>query len=210
VEAASSPVSSQEPVSPPEPVVTFQSPAVPQQVSPVPFDLPTALPPDPVPAPGFQPFVPNTESSTQPPLADAAFVPALPPSYPVSSPIPGSAGFAEQPTPLSVRNILIFRGGERDGDIIRLDTFAGGECAVGRSDVPENQVVIRDDLKVSRLKHAIFECDDLGRYAVRDNNSANKVFVNENCIDVGPVALNSGDRIRIGLTEFEYVQEPIS
>ncbi len=107
------------------------------------------------------------------------------------------------------RNLLVIRSGSRNGERIRLDSFSNGQCAVGRSDVPENQVVIRDDLKVSRVQHAILVCGDDGRCFIQDNNSANKVYVNEERIDVAAVPLSNGDKIRIGLTEFEYLQEPI-
>jgi FHA domain len=107
-------------------------------------------------------------------------------------------------------SLLVFRSGAREGEIIRLDSFSSGQCAIGRSDVPQNQVVIRDDLKVSRVQHAILTCESLGGYSIRDNNSANKVFVNDRCIESAPVPLNHGDKIRIGLTEFEYLQEPVS
>ena len=110
----------------------------------------------------------------------------------------------------SLRSLLVIRSGARTGETIRLDSFPGGVCAIGRSDVPENQFVVRDDLKVSRVQHAILACDSSGQYAIRDNNSANRVFVNDRCIDSAPVPLNSGDRFRIGLTEFEFVREPVS
>ncbi len=109
-----------------------------------------------------------------------------------------------------LRGILIIRGGAREGETIRLDSFPGGLCAIGRSEVPENQLVVRDDLKVSRVMHAILTCDSSGQYSIRDNNSANRVFVNDQCIESAPVPLNSGDRFRLGLTEFEFVREPVS
>jgi hypothetical protein len=105
---------------------------------------------------------------------------------------------------------LVIANGERAGEKIPLDGFSGGVCAIGRSDVPENQIVIRDDPKVSRMQHAIISAGTDGRYLIRDNNSANRVFVNEECIDSAPVPLNPGDKIRVGLTEFEYVKEPVS
>ncbi|HLJ55067.1 MAG TPA: FHA domain-containing protein, partial [Chthonomonadaceae bacterium] len=108
------------------------------------------------------------------------------------------------------RSHLVFRSGERSGETVALDAFADGSCAIGRSDIPENQVVIRDDPKVSRFQHAILTRDDSGRYTIRDNNSANKVFVNEQCLDSAPAALSSGDRIRLGLTELEFVTEPLA
>jgi hypothetical protein len=125
---------------------------------------------------------------------------------------PPPPGFAPAPFPAAPvtaeRSVLVFRSGSRAGEAIPLEGFAGGQCAIGRSEVPENQIVIRDDLKVSRMQHAIVTCDSEGRCAVRDNNSANKVFVNDACIDSAPVPLNHGDRIRIGLTELEYLREP--
>ena len=108
------------------------------------------------------------------------------------------------------RSLLVFRSGARAGESILLDRFPNRQCAIGRSDVSDNQVVVRDDPKVSRVQHAILACDSSGRYTIRDNNSANKVFVNGKCLDSAPAPLNDGDRIRLGLTEFEYVMEPAS
>ena len=103
------------------------------------------------------------------------------------------------------RSLLVFRNGSRQGEKVRLDSFADGQCSIGRSEVPENQVVIRDDLKISRVRHAIVTCESSG-YTIRDNNSANKVFVNEQCIESAPVVLKHGDTIRIGLTELTYLR----
>ncbi len=111
---------------------------------------------------------------------------------------------------VACRSMLVFRSGARAGEAIQLESLPGGQCAIGRSEVPENQVVVRDDLKVSRVQHAILACDSAGQYTIRDNNSANKVFVNETYIESAPVPLNHGDKIRLGLTEFEFVREPAS
>jgi predicted component of type VI protein secretion system len=140
-------------------------------------------------------------------------IPSVERTVDISSATSGYAAF-DIPKPVApvnvrYRSLLIVRSGSRMGEQFSLDNFAGGVCAIGRSDVPENQVVIKDDLKVSRVQHAIVSREVSGKYSIRDNNSANKVYVNENCIDSAPVPLSNGDRIRIGLTEFEFAVEPI-
>ena len=171
-------------------------------VQPAPVELtPAWLEPAPTPAEPVHYEVPRD------PLAEPA---------PEMSWMAPAMDAATPPVPLDVepqprtnhRSMLVFRNGAREAEIVLLDNFLNGICAIGRSDVPENQVVIRDDPKVSRMQHAILASDSAGRYSVRDNNSANRVYVNEECIDSDPVLLNDGDRIRIGLTEFEYVKEP--
>jgi pSer/pThr/pTyr-binding forkhead associated (FHA) protein len=112
------------------------------------------------------------------------------------------------PANAAYRSLLIVKSGPHFGDKFKLDSYANGICAIGRSDVADNQIVIRDDLKVSRVQHAIVSREASGRYLIRDNNSANKVYVNDECIDSAPVPLKNGDRIRIGLTEFEFAVEP--
>lgn len=174
-----------------------------------------------VPAPPAAPAPRQTAPPTRTPTGATVSGLATERTVDISNPSAATAGF--QPAAHSARstanetairpayrNILVFRNGDRAGERISLDSFPDGRCAVGRSDMPENQIVIRDDLKVSRIQHAIFDCDGAGRYSIRDNNSANKVYVNEERIEEVPVLLNSGDRIRIGLTEFEFVQEPIA
>ena len=105
---------------------------------------------------------------------------------------------------------LVFRSGARKGEKISLDRFPNGSCAIGRSDVPENQIKIRDDNKISRVAHAIITRDGQGLFYIQDNNSVNKVYLNDQCIENKRSALQNGDKIRVGLTEFDYVNEPPS
>lgn len=178
------PLPTEAPPTPASPVKAVQ--AAPPEPAPV---RPDPRPPDPV--------LPSEETFD---LGRRGF--SLP-MTPESTTQPASTARAQQ-------HLLVFSSGARLGESIRLDDFPNGQCAIGRSEVPENQVVVRDDLKVSRVQHAILERDDLGQYTIRDNNSANKVFVNEQCLDSAPVPLSSGDKIRLGLTEFEFVTKPVS
>jgi hypothetical protein len=104
-------------------------------------------------------------------------------------------------------SFLVFRNGAHKGEKISLDRFPNGTCAIGRSDVPENQIKIRDDNKVSRVSHAIITRDTQGLFYIQDNDSVNKVYVNDQCIETKKIALQNGDKIRVGLTEFDYVNE---
>jgi len=176
--------------------------------------------PPPSDAPAPVGFMPAASTPAAPPAAPpASWQEAAAPSVPsnertvdISSAVNANVAF-DIPAPVAAnvsasRSLLLVRSGSRAGEMIRLDSFADGVCAIGRSDVADNQIVIKDDLKVSRLQHAIISREASGRYIIRDNKSANKVYVNDECIDSAPVPLSSGDRIRIGLTEFEFAVEP--
>jgi pSer/pThr/pTyr-binding forkhead associated (FHA) protein len=72
---------------------------------------------------------------------------------------------------------------------------------IGRG--PENDVVLDDDLRVSRQHAEVVGRDDAWR--VRDRDSRNGVFVNGT--RVTDVELRGGDRIRIGSHEFTFLQQ---
>ncbi len=177
-------------------------------VLPLPSDTPSPT--------GFAPpSSPSAAKTAPPPVPRQDPVPPVPAverTVDITSAVNAAPGFdipnPSAPASSSARNLLIVRSGSRMGETFNLDSFPGGVCAIGRSDVAENQIVIRDDLKVSRVQHAIVTREQSGRYSIRDNNSANKVYVNDTCIDTAPVPLSKGDRIRIGLTEFEFAVEP--
>ena len=194
-----------------ETVVEQKSTGTPGFVLPLPTDVPPML-------------VTTPSPRTPAPPEPAAVQPETRPQDPV---VPSEQTFTLQPdsatqilspemlgqVPSSVtqyRSVLVFRSGGRSGEAVPLESYPRGECAIGRSDVPENQLVVRDDLKISRVQHAILARDDSGRYTIQDNNSANKVYVNDRCLESAPVPLNSGDKIRLGLTEFEFVIEPVA
>ena len=194
---------------------------IPEEINPVrsqPFVLPLPSQAAPLSTPV------RTAESPPRPVSAAPTAPAKPASAPQEPTVGIGRGEAVRkepdvlaeggtktaPQPEVFQHLFVFRSGTRDGEAVRLDSFAAGECSIGRSDVPDNQIVIRDDLKVSRVQHAIVTRDSSGRYFIRDNNSANKVYVNEQCIENTPIALNHRDKIRIGLTELEYLKEPVS
>ena len=147
--------------------------------------------------PGFTLPPPVQTSAT--PSAQTSGAPAmqLPPEELSLNPVPSIGHYS----------YLIFRAGSRRGEKISLDRFPNGTCAFGRSDVPENQVKIRDDNKISRVAHAVITRDGQGLFYIQDNNSVNKVYLNDQCIENKRTALQNGDKIRIGLTEFDYVNE---
>ena len=78
-------------------------------------------------------------------------------------------------------------------------TYALGEQArLGRHQ--DNSIQLNEE-RVSR-QHAQIQRQD-GAYIIIDLGSSNGTFVNGTAID-RPTALNAGDRIRIGGTEFEF------
>jgi hypothetical protein len=167
---------------------------------------------------GSGPFV-NTNPPADMPPPDLSLTPARPPSKSqrFTLPPPSQSQTSQPPImeELSLNPVpsighysyLIFRGGARKGEKISLDRFPNGTCAIGRSDVPENQLKIRDDNKISRVSHATITRDAQGIFYIQDNNSVNKVYINDQCIENKKTALQNGDKIRIGLTEFDYVNE---
>ena len=103
---------------------------------------------------------------------------------------------------------LVFRSGARAGESFSLDRCKNGSCVVGRSDLPENQLILREDTKVSRVRHAEITRDSQGVYAITDNDSVNGVWINEKRISAQiKTELRSGDKIRLGVTELEYVSQ---
>lgn len=173
---------------------------------PVRVEEPSELAPPPVvPVSGTKGFVlpapdPNAPAPSVAPVPPKPQAPP-PPKPDISTELTTRLPeFSAPPKPVSK---LTFRSGSRAGESVVLDTL-GPAIAIGRSEVPENQIVIRDDLKVTRLQHAIISPVPEGGYAIRDNGSANKVFVNDECIEDRQVAIKQGDRIRIGLTELTF------
>lgn len=130
---------------------------------------------------------------------------------PVQAPHPVVDELSLNPVPsIGHYTYLVFRSGARKGEKISLDRFPNGTCAIGRSDVPENQIKVRDDNKISRVAHAVITRDGQGLFYIQDNDSVNKVYINDVCIENKRTALQNGDKVRVGLTEFDYVNEPPS
>lgn len=73
---------------------------------------------------------------------------------------------------------------------------------IGR--LPDNSIVVKDDSSISR-HHAEITIDANGVVSIRDLNSKNFTFVNEEKIDSSP--LNDGDWIRCGNVAFKFVDE---
>ena len=105
---------------------------------------------------------------------------------------------------------LVFRSGSRAGESFDLDRVTDENCVIGRSDVPENHLKIREDTKVSRVCHAEIKRSPRGEYSIIDNDSVNGVWVNDERVAPQiPTVLRAGDRIRLGVTELEYVTQPV-
>ena len=103
---------------------------------------------------------------------------------------------------------LVFRSGSRSGESFSLDRLTDGVCVIGRSDVAENHLKIREDTKVSRVCHAEITRNGQGKHFISDNDSVNGVWVNDERIAAHTlIELKPTDRIRLGVTELEYVTQ---
>ncbi|HEY9786148.1 MAG TPA: FHA domain-containing protein [Candidatus Obscuribacterales bacterium] len=78
-------------------------------------------------------------------------------------------------------------------------------CKVGRDDL--NDIVISGDQSISRFHFVITKEDD--QYFVQDSKSRHGTFLNGNQI-TGPVAINDGDVLKVGVSLFWFVIESTS
>ena len=92
---------------------------------------------------------------------------------------------------------LLVRGGPNSGAIVAL---AGGPITIGRRS--DNDVVV-DETTVSRRHSLIMETPD--GYVVRDLNTTNGTYVNQNRLDQAERVLHHGDQIRLGGSEVTIV-----
>ncbi|GEM_PF-1217161 len=115
----------------------------------------------------------------------------------------GGIGFGEPektrvvrpPNPQAHVAALITRQGKEPGHV---DELRNERTTIGRS---RESDIFLEDLAVSRT-HAIITREPSGRYVLRDNNSANGVFVNGERIT--EVVLEEGDEIQIGQTMLAF------
>ncbi len=77
--------------------------------------------------------------------------------------------------------------------------------SIGR--LPESDLCLKDDLRVSR-QHAVIHRAPTA-FLLTDLGSGNGTYLNGTRLEI-PVALQSGDHIRIGHTELTFVLEPAS
>ncbi len=73
--------------------------------------------------------------------------------------------------------------------------------SIGRS--RDNGIAVEDPFISG--EHAVFVSQDEG-YLLKDMNSKNGTFVNGNRLEDMPVRLKDGDRIKIGVLDFLYVE----
>ncbi|MDA0771996.1 MAG: FHA domain-containing protein [Cyanobacteria bacterium] len=84
-----------------------------------------------------------------------------------------------------------------------LKTLASGELLrIGR-DPDKNDIVFVNDLTVSREHCKITKQDD-GSLAITGKSTGNGTFVNGALVDVEPVALNTGDCVKLGGAILEF------
>lgn len=171
------------------------------------------------------PFNPNNEKASAPAVPTSTDHPLFVKKNPTEELPHTKAGFS-LPTPEAVENVpiqktvedsldpippighkstLLFLMGARKGDKIRLDNFPEGTCAIGRSNIPENNIVIPDDTRVGRQGHAVITRDIQGKFAIHSDHP-NGVYINNNRIEQKSVLMDK-DIVKIGDTELQYLQE---
>jgi hypothetical protein len=129
-------------------------------------------------------------------------VPGIPPTPPPPQPPPQGA-------PRRQRTVIDSGGGGPEGAIAL--SVLSGPLEGRRFDVPpaglrigasgDNHVAISGDDYLSS-HHAHIE-EQQGHYLLYDDHSRNGTFLNGKAVENTPVALKSGDRIRVGRTEIE-------
>jgi len=152
---------------------------------------------------------------------DSTIAAQEPPSIPLSEPLPAAPTWsglrpAEEDEGATVASVY---GGEEMGTVpavamARLKITTPGRppyelsvaktaLTIGRSPNAGNDVVLEDDVRVSR-RHARIELDSDGRFTLYDLDSTNGTRVNGKKID--NCALNTGDEVRVGETRIQFEQ----
>jgi pSer/pThr/pTyr-binding forkhead associated (FHA) protein len=150
-------------------------------------------------------MLPVEATSIQPPLSQYTeplpVVRPKPPEPPQSAPAPVQPRKPSGPvlTPANANGkLLITSPGASSEFALEQD-----EVNIGR--MPESDICLKADLRVSR-NHAVIHRAPTA-FILTDLNSGNGTFVNGTQI-AAPTILQSGDLIRIGQTEIQFVLEP--
>lgn len=149
------------------------------------------------------PPLPQAEREPWRPTEPLPAIRVKPANKRASAPLPAAERKPSGPllTPANAKGKLLLQQDDQSQEwLLNQESFS-----IGR--LPESDLCLKDDLRVSR-QHAVIHRAPTA-FLLTDLGSGNGTFLNGIRLEI-PVALQSGDHIRIGHTELTFVLEPVS